>query len=71
MIMLHLQGIVDPVFYPKSLFCPLALRTMTVTAAIICDTLFPTTITTVFMSAKLCRPAFCEGIKYPYLETVG
>jgi len=71
MEVLNIKGIIHPVLDPESLFCTLALGTMTVAAAIITYPLFTAAIAIIYVSAQCCCPTFLKGIKSSNYKTVG
>jgi hypothetical protein len=64
------NGIIHPVLYPKSLFCPLAFRTMTVTTAVITYPLFTTAIAIINMTSQSRSTAFLKGIQGAHNITI-
>ena len=66
-----IEGIIHPVLDPKSLFCTLTFRTMTVTTAIITYPLLTTAIAIIYVSAQCRSTAFLKGIKSTHRKTIG
>jgi hypothetical protein len=56
-VMLNGVCIIDTVFDPESLFCPLAFGTVTIPAAVIADMFTTTMVTTILMTAQGCGAA--------------
>jgi hypothetical protein len=71
MEVLNIQGIIHPVLYPESLFCPLAFRTMTVTTAIITYPLLTAAVAIIYVSAQGRSTAFLNGIQGAHNKTIG
>jgi hypothetical protein len=65
-----IEGIIHPVLDPESLFCPLAFRAMTVTAAVITYPLLTTAVAIIYVSAQGRSTAFLKGIEDTYHKTI-
>jgi hypothetical protein len=67
----HLHGITHPVICPDCLFAGLALRAMTVTAAVVTDPLFVAAIADIFVPAQGRCAALLQGIECTQGKTIG
>ena len=71
MEVLTIKSAIHPVVDPESLFCPLAFRTMTVTATIITYPLLTAAVAIIYVAAQGRSTAFLKGIKSAYNKTIG
>jgi hypothetical protein len=71
MIMLYPQYALNPIFYPKSIFCPLAFGAVPVLTTVVADMLLAALAASVFMSSQGRCPTFGQNIQGSQLPGVG